>query len=958
MAEVNDRLVVELSANVDKLLAGLKKAGDATSVWGDQAGKTVESVSASFNGVSFEAAGGKMRQEVLRQIELQHQLDVARTAGDAKTVTALQRQIDLMQKIRQLRSAGLSTTDAPKAAEQQLAALTIAAETARRRKEQEERAKEQQERGEKLRGNPAAAVENVFSKSRLAVLEEGGAKVPIFGSALEELGAAGLVAAAGLAAAGEAAEQVRKAMEYASDLEKQSKALGLTTTALQQFDYANVATGVGVEKGREALTSFTEVFGKYSAGLANGRTAKFLDALGFTPESARQVGSINEALDKVLPKLAEIKNPTQRASLATQLGFQAFLPVLSEGEEGIKRFKEAVESAQDVGAVISPQQIEQAAELNEKFEALQYRVGQDLKRAFIDLAPTIEHVAEAIETIIAKLARFLAQVPDAIRGIGDLIKAANVKQGLEFNLPGLKEVNDFLSRKDVQHAIDADGHLEAGLVPGLARFHRQDALTRGAEDLALGRRKLTPEELAKAGHSIEPLEATPGADYTPPKKPKKEKAPPEDKTDEYDRAAKDALQQGLKSYLDAQAALTANIEDRAKLQTDAVQADLDKKLTDLTAKETEIKKAKVDRDAAAQIRDIEKAKVEEQNAAAAKKELIARNAAQALRDQQLQIENEMSGYDQRIRTAEAALANSGNARISAENVNYRETQLNQVKGETNRLDKLVADHSITPDQEDASLSKLDDTQRVERKAHRASTYRQNNPLYALANPDSSIGDDLNGLEAKGVESLGENLKDVALNTKTVKSAFHDMAQSIISDLAEIAIKRGIEAPLAAALFGVQNPSPTVIPGAVSTGSSLGILGGLLNGALHLAGGGPVTGPGGPREDRVPAMLSAGEYVMPAAATSRYRGLLDAIRNGALPHLADGGVIGSVMSMTTPRLAPAGGPMSLSVAVDASGAFSYEHVQAAVRRGVSEAVATSRRVVPMDLAARQRNTLPN
>lgn len=46
------------------------------------------------------------------------------------------------------------------------------------------------------------------------------------------------------------------------------------------------------------------------------------------------------------------------------------------------------------------------------------------------------------------------------------------------------------------------------------------------------------------------------------------------------------------------------------------------------------------------------------------------------------------------------------------------------------------------------------------------------------------------------------------------------------------------------------------------------------------GGGPVSGPGGPRDDRVPAMLSAGEYVINAMATKRYKPLLQAINNGS------------------------------------------------------------------------------
>jgi len=54
-----------------------------------------------------------------------------------------------------------------------------------------------------------------------------------------------------------------------------------------------------------------------------------------------------------------------------------------------------------------------------------------------------------------------------------------------------------------------------------------------------------------------------------------------------------------------------------------------------------------------------------------------------------------------------------------------------------------------------------------------------------------------------------------------------------------------------------------------------------------AGGGRVTGSGGPLDDKIPAMLSNGEFVVNAASTARYRGLLEAINSGAVERLQAG-----------------------------------------------------------------------
>ena len=56
-------------------------------------------------------------------------------------------------------------------------------------------------------------------------------------------------------------------------------------------------------------------------------------------------------------------------------------------------------------------------------------------------------------------------------------------------------------------------------------------------------------------------------------------------------------------------------------------------------------------------------------------------------------------------------------------------------------------------------------------------------------------------------------------------------------------------------------------------------GGLVK-AIKMAAGGFVSGPGGPRDDQVPAMLSAGEYVINAMATKKYKPLLNAINSGS------------------------------------------------------------------------------
>lgn len=62
-----------------------------------------------------------------------------------------------------------------------------------------------------------------------------------------------------------------------------------------------------------------------------------------------------------------------------------------------------------------------------------------------------------------------------------------------------------------------------------------------------------------------------------------------------------------------------------------------------------------------------------------------------------------------------------------------------------------------------------------------------------------------------------------------------------------------------------------------------------------AAGGQVRGKGGPTSDSILARVSNGEYVMPADKTAQYFPVLEAMRQGALPGFALGGVVGDVIN---------------------------------------------------------------
>lgn len=122
------------------------------------------------------------------------------------------------------------------------------------------------------------------------------------------------------------------------------------------------------------------------------------------------------------------------------------------------------------------------------------------------------------------------------------------------------------------------------------------------------------------------------------------------------------------------------------------------------------------------------------------------------------------------------------------------------------------------------------------------------------------------------------------NLITGADSLADALENILGKLADLALNSAFDA-----LF---KPSS----GGVAGGSFGGIfdwIGGLFRkdgGPVKAATGGYISGPGGPRSDSIPAMLSNGEYVINAAATKKFGPLLDAINSGKGLALAGGGPV--------------------------------------------------------------------
>lgn len=195
---------------------------------------------------------------------------------------------------------------------------------------------------------------------------------------------------------------------------------------------------------------------------------------------------------------------------------------------------------------------------------------------------------------------------------------------------------------------------------------------------------------------------------------------------------------------------------------------------------------------------------------------------------------------------------------------------------------------------------------------------------ATENLSKTISDDMTNLFSTMEDQFASTVSKIALGQENLAQGFRDIAEAIASDLIQALVKLAVQwvvqatigdalavssaAASSAAGAGVAASwAPAAIAASIATFGAADVAGGaayatalaagtaLTTGlaAVPKADGGIITGPGGPRDDKVLIAASNGEFVVNARATQQHRALLEMLNGNLTPSLkfADGGAIG-------------------------------------------------------------------
>jgi hypothetical protein len=369
-----------------------------------------------------------------------------------------------------------------------------------------------------------------------------------------------------------------------------------------------------------------------------------------------------------------------------------------------------------------------------------------------------------------------------------------------------------------------------------------------------------------------------------------------------DRSYQAELGSAQDAYAKAQLALSDMAEGRLKVETDELQAGLQQRLLEINDQVTAKKITSTEAD---------KLKALVVSTEALQEEAARRKEQSALIDAQLQHDElQLQGAASILNLMSELATTTKQRRDLALQLLANEEQQARTTAQAELRQAIISvDHNKQSD----AQTKLDqiDQQHGLKVEQINRQYASPGQKYLQTLNGTSIDDSLQQIGVDGLDKLGDEIQGVVTGTKSISEAFHDMATSVIADILKIGIQQELIKPLANSLFGGSSGLLGGLFGGGGANQFAGVdaqaesgITGFLSG-FHLADGGHVLGAGSGRSDSIPAMLSNGEFVVNASATSKHLPLLHALNDNRIAAFADGGMVGSSLSIPAPRdLSPA------------------------------------------------------
>lgn len=219
----------------------------------------------------------------------------------------------------------------------------------------------------------------------------------------------------------------RRALDYAGGIGETAQQLGVSTKALQEYGYAATQVGISQESLETGLAKLTRSLGEARDG--GKKQVEAFAALGVTFKELQTL-TPDAAFREVAKGLSAIQDPARRATLEVDLFGKSGQKLDTLLAGGIGQIDELARAANELGVVLSDEQIQKADETADKLSSLNKVLSANIAGIVADNADSILRVANAIASVVAKAGDLLRLVDraDRLKGLlekGDIKGLAN-----------------------------------------------------------------------------------------------------------------------------------------------------------------------------------------------------------------------------------------------------------------------------------------------------------------------------------------------------------------------------------------------------------------------------------------------------------------------------------------------------------------------------------------------------
>lgn len=244
-----------------------------------------------------------------------------------------------------------------------------------------------------------AYVEMYADNSKLlSGLRKAQAQLSAWGTAISAAGTKlMLMGGAALAGFGYAAKTF---MSTGDALDKMNKRTGASVEFLSALDYTASMSGTSLESLETGFKRMARTLSDADRGLKTSQDA--LAKLGLTAAELRGM-SPEQQFTELATRISAIEDPTQRAASALEIFGRAgtsLLPMFSEGAAG---FNALMKRAKELGLVMSTEDAQAAAALNDQFDELWMVVKRVFVQIGASLMPVLRILAELLKNIALRL---------------------------------------------------------------------------------------------------------------------------------------------------------------------------------------------------------------------------------------------------------------------------------------------------------------------------------------------------------------------------------------------------------------------------------------------------------------------------------------------------------------------------------------------------------------------------